>query len=163
MLALFRLPGAQRDPGGEFFVGELKVRAVMEAKNPHDNIDVLPNDIITVPKAELVYVIGAVKRSGGFTLGEKEQISVLEALSLAEGLDRLAAAKSARILRQTSAGSERTQIPINLTRILGGQTEDVVLRANDILFVPNNASKGATLRVIEAAIQMGTGVVIWRR
>ena len=157
------LPGVRRDPGGEFLVGELNVRAVMEAKNPQENIDVLANDIITVPKAEMVYVIGAVKRSGGFSLGEKAQISVLEALSLAEGLDRVAAAKSARILRQTNPGSERTQIPINLTRILAGRTDDVALRANDILFVPNNTSKSATLRAIEAAIQVGTGVVIWGR
>ena len=80
-----------------------------------------------------------------------------------KGLDRVAAAKSARILRQTNPGSERTQIPINLTRILAGRTDDVALRANDILFVPNNTSKSATLRAIEAAIQVGTGVVIWGR
>ncbi len=35
--------------------------------------------------------------------------------------------------------------------------------ANDILFIPNSAAKSATLRGVEAAIQVATGVVVWRR
>lgn len=157
------LAGVTRDSGGEFFVGGLNVRAVMEAKDPSVNIEVLPNDVITVPKAEMVYVIGAVKRPGGFVLNEKEQMSVLQALSLAEGLDRVAAAKGARILRQDDAGGKRSEIPINVRSILEGRAQDVALHANDILFVPDSAAKGATMRALEAAVQMGTGVVIWRR
>ena len=157
------LPGTARDSSGDFFVGRLNVRAVMEAKDPSVNIEVLPNDVITVPKAELVYVIGAVKRPGGFVLNEKEQMSVLQALSLAEGLDRVAASKAARILRQDDVGSKRTEIPIDVRSILEGNGRDVALQANDILFVPDSKTKSAALRIVEAAIQTGTGVVIWRR
>ena len=157
------LPGVKRDVGGEFYVAELKVRDVMGAKDPQDNIDVLPYDVITVPKAEQVYVIGAVKRSGGFALGDREQMSVIEALSMAEGLDHLAAGKRARILRETEPGKERTEIPINLQKILEGRMGDVTLEANDILFVPNNAAKSVTLRAVEAMIQVGTGILIWGR
>ena len=84
------LPGAGADPSGEFSVAEVSVKSVMEARNPQENIQIQPNDVISVPKAELVYVIGAVKRAGGFILSEREQISVLQALSMAEGLDRVA-------------------------------------------------------------------------
>lgn len=157
------LAGVTRDSRGEFFVGALNVRSVMEARDPGVNIEVLPNDVITVPKAELVYVIGAVKRPGGFVLNEKEQMSVLQALSLAEGLDHVAAAKSARILRQDDAGSKRNEIPVNVRSILEGSAQDVALHANDILFVPDSKAKSATLRIVEAAIQTGTGVVIWHR
>ncbi len=157
------LPGVTRDPSGAFFVGRLPIRTVMEAKNPGENIDVLPNDVITVPKADLVYVTGAVRRSGGFVLSEKEEISTLQALSLAEGLDRVAAPRNARILRQVVAGAERTEIPLDLRRILEGKAQDVALRANDILFIPTSAAKSAGLRALEAAIQAGTGVVIYRR
>ena len=79
----------------------------MEARNSKENIQVLPDDVISVPKAELVYVIGAVHRSGGFVLSEKEKISVLQALSLAEGLDRLAAPKDARIMRPVPESDTR--------------------------------------------------------
>ncbi len=157
------LAGSVLDSGGDFNVAELNVRNVMEAKSPEENIEVLPEDVITVPKADLVYVIGAVRRSGGFTLSEKEHISVLQALSLAEGLDRLAAPKNARILRQTEPGGERSEIPVDLHRILQGAAADVTLHANDILFIPTSMAKSASMRVLEAAIQTATGVVIWRR
>jgi polysaccharide biosynthesis/export protein len=156
------LDTVRRDASGEFLVGQLNVRTVMEGKDPSANINVLPNDVITVPKADLVYVIGAVRKSGGFVLNEKEQMSVLQALSLAEGLDTMAAAKAARILRQDEPGSARTEIPINLRSMLEGGAPDVALRPNDILFVPDSKAKNATMRALETAIQMGTGVVIWR-
>lgn len=157
------LPNVVRDPSGDFFVGQLNVRAVMEAKNPLENIDVLPNDVVTVPKADLVYVVGGVKRSGGFVLSsEKEQITVLQALSLAEGLDRDAAPKKARILRPSAVGAERIEIAVDLKRILDGSAQDVALRANDILFVPTNAAKSVGIRALETAVQMATGIAIYR-
>jgi polysaccharide export outer membrane protein len=135
----------------------------MDGQSPEENIEVLANDVITVPKADLVYVVGAVRRSGGFPLSEKEQVTVLQAVSLAEGLERVAGAKNARILRQAAPGVERTEIPVNVQQILDGRAKDVSLQANDILFIPNNVAKSASLRALEAAIQTGTGLVIWGR
>jgi len=156
------IPGALLDSSAGFYVGQVDVRTLMRASNPELNIEVLEHDVITVPRAELIYVIGAVKRAGGFTLGEREQISVLQALSLAEGLDRAASPKSARLLREESPGKERTQIPVNLKPIMAGVAPDVPLHANDILFIPTSTTKLATLRGIEAAIQMSSGALIYR-
>ena len=157
------LPGVTEDSTRTFHVGHVGVKAVMDAKNPSNNILIQPNDVITVPKADLIYVIGAVRKSGGFILSERESISVLQALSLAEGLDRIAAPKSAKILRQQGNTQDRTEIPVNLKLILAGKSKDVPLGANDILFIPNNAAKNAGLRALEAAITVGTGVAIYRR
>jgi polysaccharide export outer membrane protein len=157
------LPGAARDANGPFFVGTLSVHSVMEAKDPAVNIEIRPNDVITVPQADFIYVVGAVKRSGGFALNQKEQLSTLQALSLAEGLDHGASAKSARILRQGAGMTARTEIPVNLGKMLEGGVEDIALRPNDILFVPVSKAKSVAMRSLEAAIQMGTGIVIWRR
>lgn len=156
------LPDVTHLPNGKFEVGTLSLRSVMEATDPDVNIDVLPNDVITVPRGELVYVMGAVKRPGGFVLNEKEQLSVLQALSLAEGLTNVAGSGSARIIRQDDAAGKRSEIPVNVRGILQGG-HDVGLHANDILFIPENKAKSAGLRALEVAIQAGTGVVIWRR
>lgn len=156
------LPNVSVDKTGEFYVAELSVRNVMEAKNPEENITVFANDVVTVPKADLVYVVGAVHRSGGFPLSEKAQISVLQAVSLAEGLDKTASAKSARILRQEGTGAGRTEVAVNLDKIMDGHAEDLALQANDILFIPNSMAKSASIRALEAAIQAGTGMAIWR-
>lgn len=160
---LLPLPKATTDESGKFQIAELNVRALMEAKRPEDNIAVLSNDVITVPKAEMVYIVGAVHKAGGFPLIEKEQISVLQAVTLAEGLNQVAGAKNARILRQAAPGAERTEIAVNVARILDGRDRDVSLRANDILFIPVSVPKSASIRALEAAVQAGTGIAVFGR
>ena len=160
---VLKLTNVSRDPSDEFYVGDLNLRALMDAKLPKENIELLAEDVITVPKADLVYVVGAVQRPGGFVLSEKEHMSVLQALSLAQGLDHLAATKNARILHQAESGGERSEVPVNLQQILAGQAKDVALGANDILFVPTSATKNVAVRTLETAIQLGTGIAIYRR
>jgi polysaccharide export outer membrane protein len=157
------LPTAVTDSSGQFSIGEVSAHELLQAKNPQLNIEIKAADTITVPKAEIVYVIGAVKRAGGFPLRAREEVSILQALSLAEGVDRLAAIKDARILHQAQHGVLHEEERVNLKRILAGVDPDRALHANDILFVPSSTAKTVTYRALEAAIQTGTGVIIWNR
>ena len=157
------LPTAAPDSSGQFSVAEVSVKSIMEGRNPQENIQIKPNDVISIPRAELIYVIGAVGRPGGFVLSEREHISVLQALSMAQGLDRLASGGNARILHASGDALTRTEIPVDVKKILTGRTNDVQMAVNDILFIPTSATKSATVRGIEAAIQLGTGLAIWRR
>lgn len=158
------LPSVTTDSSGRFEIAELNVRKLVEAKSPEDNIAVLANDVITIPKAELVYIVGAVRKPGGFPLVEKERISVLQVVSLAEGLEQVAGAKNARILRQSSIpGAQRSELPVNVARILDGRDRDIELQANDILFIPTSVAKSASIRAIEAAVQVGTGMAVFGR
>jgi polysaccharide export outer membrane protein len=143
-------------------VADINLRSLMDERNPTENLLVKPHDVISVPLAELVYVVGNVKHAGGFALGGKPNLSVLQALSLAEGLDARAAPKNARILRRSATGETDTeqQTPINLQAILAGKEKDVTLHPNDILFIPNSAAKSVAARTIEAAIQIAAGVAI---
>jgi len=158
------LPDAVNDASGEYSTGSVSVKAIMEGKNPQLNIIIKPQDVISVPKGETVYVIGSVKKAGGFVLGEKENVSVLQALAMAEGLDRLAAPRNAKILRvEKTADMARKEIPVDLRNILEGKAGDVALQSDDILFVPNSVTKSATIRGLEAALQIGTGFALYRR
>jgi len=155
------LAGA-RDAGGDTMVAEVDLKSLIDARNPSENIFVQPNDVIAVPRAEMVYVVGNVKKSGGISLSGRASISVLEALSLAEGLDLKAAPSRARILRpsDTAPTAGRKEIPVNIAKIMSGKGSDIYLQPNDILFVPNSAAKGFTARSIEVALQIGTGILI---
>lgn len=155
--------GAHTDGSGQFYVAEVNLKELMQARNPADNFLVRPNDVITVPRADVVYVMGEVKKPGGFTLRDSETVSVLQALSLSEGLLSTAGAKKARILRPQPGNAQRQEIPVNVSSVLAGRTPDVPLKADDILFIPNSASKSALVRGLEAAVQTGTGVVVWHR
>jgi polysaccharide biosynthesis/export protein len=156
------LPNAQLDASGRFSVAELNLKKIMEAKNPDENIQILPHDVISVPKAEMVYVIGDVKRSGGFVLGEHQSMSVLQALSLAEGLNSTADSRHAKILRLERNADQRVEMAVDVKGILNGKGRDVPLQGDDILFVPGSTGKKAALRALEAAVQTGTGLAIWR-
>jgi polysaccharide export outer membrane protein len=155
------LPGATLDASGRFSVAQVKLQDIMEAKTPEENIQIFPHDVISVPKAELVYVTGDVKKSGGFILGERQTMSVLQAISLAEGLGQTPDTKHAKILRLNPGADQRTEIPVNLRQILQGKSGDVPLQGNDILFVPDNTGKKVALRVMEAAIQTGSGIAVY--
>jgi polysaccharide export outer membrane protein len=156
------LASAVTDPSGQFSIAEVSVTDVMEGRNPQENVQIMPNDTISIPRADLIYVMGAVKRAGGFVLNERDSISVLQALSKAEGLDRLASGGNARIFRSAGDSLTRSEIPVDVDKILSGKTTDLPMLPNDILFIPTSAAKNATLRGVEAAIQVATGVLIWR-
>lgn len=156
------LLNAKSDPTGKFSTAEVNVRELMDAKNPALNIPIQPDDVISVPQAEMVYVIGEVKKPGEILLSSKSGVSVLEALSAAEGLSGTPSAAHSKILRPVPGQTQRQEIALDLKKILAGKGEDVELRPNDILFVPTNTPKKALTRAAEAAVQTATGVVIWR-
>jgi len=139
------------------------LKDLLAATNPPENILIRPHDVITVPSAEMIYVIGAVRKAGAFVLNEQETPSVLQALSMAEGLGSTPAPQRSKVLRQAAGSSQRDEIPIDLNRIIEGKAPDLLLQANDILFVPTSTGKQAALRAVEAVITTGTGIAIWRR
>ena len=158
------LTGAHLDSTGRYTTATLSLSDVLSAKHPADNILVEPGDVVSIPKEEIVYVLGDVKRAGGFPLSSRESISLLQALTLAEGMDHDAAPNRAKILRPRPGGDGHPQeIPIDIAKIVQGKDADVPLFADDILFVPNSALKSSSRRAAEAVLQVATGVIIYRR
>jgi polysaccharide biosynthesis/export protein len=125
------------------------------------NLFVKPFDLISVTKAGVVYVTGEVKKPGGFVLEDKESISVLQALALAEGTTTYAAKRSVRIIHRTQDGT-LSETPLDVGKILNGKNRDVMLAANDILFVPNSHSKYVGKKTAESIIGTITGLIIFR-
>ena len=156
------LPNATVDLTTGSSTAWVSVDDLLSSKNPADNILILPNDIISIPKAEIVYVLGNVKKAGGFQLSSHPTISLLQALALAEGVDHDAALSKARILRQ-APGSDGPpkEIPVDISKIYAG-APDIPLQGNDVLFVPASAAKSGSRRAAEAILQAATGVAIYR-
>jgi polysaccharide biosynthesis/export protein len=155
------LPDSKLDSSGKFYTSDIGLKGLMSGKNPIENISVRPNDVISVPTAELVYVIGAVNRPGGFVLNERKSMSVLQALSLAGGLAKDASAKKGCILRSNGT-SKPSEERLNISEVLKGKFDDLNLKGNDILFVPDSTAKNVMGKVAEAALQAATGAAIYR-
>jgi polysaccharide export outer membrane protein len=150
--------GAHINENGEV-IAEVNLKDLLDARDPKLNFVIQPHDVISIPQAQLVYVEGNVKHAGGFTLSGRPDLSVLQVLALAEGLDPRAAPQHAHILRRN--GESKQLIAVDLKRIMQGKSEDVVMRPNDVLFIPNSAAKVITTRTVEAAIAIGSGLLIF--
>ena len=74
--------GAFTDPTGKYSVAHIDIRSVMNGKDPEGNILIKPHDVITVPRARMVYVLGNVTRPGGYVMTENETMSLTQASRL---------------------------------------------------------------------------------
>lgn len=155
--------GIDHKVSGNFSTVTISLDDLLASKRPADNFLIQPGDIVSIPKEEIVYVVGDVHRAGGFPLSSHNSISLLQALSLAEGLGPDAALARARILRPVP-GNDGTpkEIPVDLKAIVAGKAPDLRLFANDILFIPNSSAKSGVRRAAEAVLQVATGVAIYR-
>jgi polysaccharide export outer membrane protein len=125
------------------------------------NIPIRPHDIIAVSKASVVYVVGAgVRKPGGFVLEDRDEVNVVQALAMAEGLATDAAKRHARIIH-TKADGSRVEIPIDIEEILKQKAADPNLAANDILYIPLSGGKAAIRKSTEAIVQTVSGMLIF--
>jgi len=164
MRALVRETQHPIAPGGAASLDSLqtlKVNLKRLFEGSDTNVELFPGDRVTVERAGVIYVVGAVNRAGGFSLrDDHEGMTVLKAIALAENLKSTAVPKKAVIIRrgpQTQGQSQ--EMPVDLKRILSGRAPDRSLAANDILFVPDSAGKKAAHRAAEAAVTAATLVV----
>jgi polysaccharide biosynthesis transport protein len=103
------------------------------------DVRVYPGDTIVVPRAGLAYVLGNVVRPGGYIMHDNGKMTVLQAISEAQGVSRDASTKHVLLLRKTADGTET--IPIQLKAMMRGQIKDVPLETGDIVFVPSSGLK----------------------
>ena len=148
------------DPSSEN-VTEVNLKNLLDSADPHYNPLVYPGDIVKVTRAGIVYVVGDVRKPGGFTLKSSKKLSVVQAIALSEGVLPTAAKSGARIFRTDPQSGERKETRLDLGKIMSGRSPDPVLESNDILFVPNSVAKATFSRGMEAAAQTAVGLAIF--
>jgi polysaccharide export outer membrane protein len=135
---------------------------ILESGDARFNIPLVGGDVVSVPRAGIIYVVGAVNRPGGFMLeNDTDRMTMLKMLSLAGGTTSTAKMSKAVILRKNPDTGQRDQVPVDLSKIMHMKTQDVQLQANDILFVPDSAGLRALHRAgdVGLAITQGVGIV----
>jgi polysaccharide export outer membrane protein len=127
------------------------------ADDLHDNIEIMPGDTISVPRAPVIYVVGDVGHPAGF-LVDNGSLTVLQALALAGGTNRTAKIGGARIIHRGPTGMTETRVP--LKKMLEAKAPDINLQADDILFVPLSGARVAAATGFNAAVTAATGLAI---
>ena len=112
-------------------------------------------------RAELVYVLGAVKKPGGFILRNNENITMLQAIALAEGTLPASAGNHVRIFRSTG-NEQRQEIAVDVDKITQGKVPDRMLQPNDIVVIPPSGRKAAIYRSLELIVNTVPAAAIYR-
>jgi protein involved in polysaccharide export with SLBB domain len=150
----------QKPPSGNSITVNLD--ELVESGDMRNNIPLQAGDVVTVPHAGIVYVLGSVNRPGGFVIAnDRTQLTAMKVLALAGGLTRTAKTSHTYIIRQDAQGKQ-TETEIDLKKILNRQAEDVPMHAADILYVPNDMVKSVALQAIALAVALGSSVAIYR-
>jgi polysaccharide biosynthesis/export protein len=140
----------------------INLNDLLETGDTRNNIFLQSGDVVTVPHAGIVYVLGAVTRPGGFVVSnDRTQLTTLKVLSLAGGLTNVAKTQRAVIIRKDDTGKQ-TETPVDLKKVMSRQSEDITMRPSDILFVPDDRTKQALLKAAEIGLGIGTAVAVFR-
>ncbi len=111
-------------------------------RDTDSNLTLMHGDVINIPVAGKVFVGGSVRNPGGFSLAKRMTLS--QAITMAQGLTPKAKGSVTRIFRYSNYPEKKTEKEIlvaNVNAIQAGKEEDIYLKENDVIFVPQSAGK----------------------
>jgi polysaccharide export outer membrane protein len=168
--AISRAQGLTDDAGSEILIScqtpgpdgkettltrRVQVRSLFDNTNPALNVQLHGGELVRVPEAGRVFVVGDVKKPGFYLISDGSQSSIMKALALSEGLGDHAG-HTAYIYRQEGAAAGRNEIPVQLKKIMDRKSPDVTLEANDILYIPDSNGRRISAKVLESIVGVGS-------
>ena len=118
--------------------------------DPKSNPYLEPGDIVTLPEADQVYVVGNVFMP--LTIPLREPITLTRAIAMAGGLKQDTRKDKIRILREEPGTTIRKEITVDLYAIEKKRSEDLALAPNDIIDVPTSAGKSFLRSLIQGVV-----------
>ncbi len=107
--------------------------------DPKANPYLEAGDIVTLPEADQVYVVGNVFTP--MTIALKEPITLTRAIAMAGGLKQDSKKEKVRVVRQEAGSMTKKEIIVDLSAIEKKRADDVALLPNDIVDVPTSGGK----------------------
>jgi len=167
--ALAHAEGLTNDAGTEIIltrsdqIERIPVKRLMKDADPAVNYVLHGGEEIRVPEAGKIFVVGNVHKPGAFPVRDTADESVLKMVALSEGLLPYAA-KIAYVYRRDGTGV-KTEIPVELDKIMQRKAADVALQVDDLLYIPDNKTKRAAMTAVDRITMFGastaSGLLIW--
>jgi polysaccharide export outer membrane protein len=117
------------------------------------NLDLYPDDVVTVPKAGMFYVEGIVKKPGAYPLLQETTVS--QAVATAGGADVQLARVSGTVLYRRAAEGERVAMPIDLAALKRGDEQDFLVQEDDVIVVPVSGPRLLFDRITRGVLRVG--------
>jgi polysaccharide export outer membrane protein len=135
------------------------LHVIAEEGDPTLNVDLLPGDVVAVPKAGTFYVEGIVKNPGAYPLLQETTVS--QAVATAGGPDPTLAKSSGTVLYRKSPDGERQAIPINLAALQDGEGEDFRVQEDDVIVVPLSTTRLWFDRLTTGILRVGVNAPLY--
>jgi polysaccharide export outer membrane protein len=104
-------------------------------------------DIVTLPPADQIFVVGNVLQPRTILLSEP--VSLTRAIAMSGGLAKDTKKEKIRVVRKEPGSSITKEIFVDLSAIEKKQAEDIALQANDIVDVPISGSKSILRSMVQ--------------
>ena len=104
-------------------------------------------DIVTLPPADQIYVVGNVLQPRTILL--REPITLTRAIAMSGGLAKDTKKDKIRVVRQEPGNTTKKEIYVDLSAIEKKQAEDIALQPNDIVDVPISGSKSLMRSLVQ--------------
>lgn len=103
------------------------------------NVRLQPDDIITVPpdKEVTIFVYGKVNKPGALLVKRSKIPTLQRAIAQAGGFAE-GASKGGVILTRKGEGGKETRIKVNVKDIIKGKRQDIQLKEDDVIYVPES-------------------------
>jgi len=134
-------PGVPVDPKiapGSDSISVFKLDDTLKGKEDA-NPFVAAGDIVSVPDAEQVFIIGHVVQPQAIALHDK-QITISKAIAMSGGPARDASTSHVRIIREIGDQGKQEML-VDLKAVMKQKAPDIILAPNDIVEVPSSAGK----------------------
>ncbi|MFC1823327.1 polysaccharide biosynthesis/export family protein [Thermodesulfobacteriota bacterium] len=118
-------------------VVKINLHDLLEGRDPASNIYMMDKDMLFIPTAEHFYIIGEVKRPGSYSLPD-EEITLVEAISMAGGFTNVAARNRTRIIRVEEGVEKIIQVKVDAITRAGQKIKDVIIQPDDVIVVPES-------------------------
>ncbi|MFZ0393033.1 MAG: polysaccharide biosynthesis/export family protein [Terracidiphilus sp.] len=164
--AISRAGGIADNAGAEIFVTHSRgsgndkstaltetvpVRSLLDPNDPGANLNLQSGDIVRVPVAGQVYVVGDVNRPGPFYITDGSESSILKAMAISGGLAPFSS-HTAYIYRLESDHKNRAEIRVELEKIMKRKSPDVELLSDDILYIPDATGRRIAAKTLETSL-----------
>jgi polysaccharide export outer membrane protein len=104
---------------------------------------VSPGDTVYVPRAGVIYVLGAVNRPGGYLMVNGGTLDLPQALALAMGISPVGSSKSVVVVRKRDG--QIGEYRLRLDEMQRGKAETFALTDGDMVYVPTSKVKSALI------------------
>jgi polysaccharide biosynthesis/export protein len=110
---------------------------LLKGGNQVSNLLLTDKDHLYIPSAEPFFIIGQVEKPGSYLYRENE-ITIVEAISMAGGFTRIASRNRTRIVRMEDGVEKIIEVRVDQITDSGKKTQDVIIKPGDVIVIPES-------------------------